>query len=641
MKLKRISFVVITMLCMLTSLPNFVFGAPSINAENSRISWQLRWEEASDRSETPDQAVSAGNWKLLNKEDPMLSKPDNIDSAWIRLKLPELKDNEGIFLPYVYGQNVTVFLGGKIVFHTEREHSFDLNRVLIPLKEVDSGKEFFLHLESKIDRLGINGEINIADYQELVRSYAKMDLLDIILGSAYIFVAFVMLVCSVFLGRNQLKIWLSLCFIILPIGGLLIGYSPFLYTFYGQYGFLYQSIFDISLYLFLPSLIIFFELLFGGGYRNIVTYFRRFRIAYSLLCILALVINRATDNQFHTAYRFLSVNISGTIMMLQFILMLMILIRKLWQRNIDSIILSIGLAVFASTCVSELILFYASSQTYTLSWWKWGLTAFVLSLIVLLGRRFAYQHKLIISYSRDLEIYNSELQRSEKMEIISQLAASVAHEVRNPLQVTRGLLQLLDERHEVKEGSENYYQLAINELDRASTIITDFLTFAKPQMEHVNELNLADEFKHVEGIIVPLANLQGGRLEISVPRSLKIMGNSSKLKQAIINIIKNSIEALEGSGVVRIWAYEEREQVVIHIADSGSGMDERILERLGEPYFSNKTKGTGLGLMVTFRIIEVMQGTLEFKSQKGIGTEAMIRFPASRFVNQTNAKVSV
>ncbi|AZN41670.1 ATP-binding protein [Paenibacillus albus] len=615
-------------------------GASPASADSSISSWKIKWETEANRLATPDQTLRTTGWQDIQASEPAVSKPEHAVSAWIRIKLPEIGNNQGVFFHSIYAQNITVYLGGEEIFHSERKHWFDLNRVLIPLKHYDSGQELLMHLESHTDRLGLGHGINISDYQVLMRSYAKFDLLDIILGSAFVFVAFVMLVCSVFLDRNLLKSWLALCFIILPIGGLLIGYSPFLYTFYGKYGYLYQGLFDLSLYLFLPSLMIFFELLFGTGYQGIVKHFRKILIAYSIFGTIALTINWVSDYEFQHIYFFFSVTVIGMFMLAQFVLILSILVKQLWKRNIDSIILSIGLAVFALVSVSELLRFYASSKTYDLSWWKWGLVAFVLSLIVLLGRRISYQHKLIITYSRDLENYNSQLQRSEKMEIISQLAASVAHEVRNPLQVTRGMLQILEKRHDIPPKSENFYKLAIDELDRASTIITDFLTFAKPQMEQVNELDLADEFKHVEGLIVPLANLQGGRLEMSVPRSLRIMGNSSKLKQALINIIKNSIEAMEGSGVVKIWAYEEREQVVIHIADSGAGMDERILERLGEPYFTNKTKGTGLGLMVTFRIIEVMQGTIKFKSQKGVGTEAMIRFPAARY-NETNAEVTI
>ena len=212
------------------------------------------------------------------------------------------------------------------------------------------------------------------------------------------------------------------------------------------------------------------------------------------------------------------------------------------------------------------------------------------------------------------------------MEVISQLAASVAHEVRNPLQVTRGFLQLMGD-FTTAEKDHKYLKLAIEELDRAAAIITNYLTFAKPQLEEVSVLNLTDELLHVEAILVPLANQEGGKISMDLPDQLYMRGNASKLKQAFINIVKNSIEALEGRGDIRLWAYEEQGEAIVHIQDNGKGMEESMLKRLGEPYFSSHTKGTGLGLMVTFRIIELMEGKLEFKSELGVGTEAVIRFP--------------
>ncbi|MOA06719.1 Sporulation kinase A [compost metagenome] len=224
-------------------------------------------------------------------------------------------------------------------------------------------------------------------------------------------------------------------------------------------------------------------------------------------------------------------------------------------------------------------------------------------------------------------MFNNELQRSERMDIISELAASVAHEVRNPLQVTRGFIQLLLER---QPSEKVYLNMAMHELDRASEIITDYLTFAKPEAGAITNLNILDEFIHIEGILIPMANMQGGEISVHIPNDIYIKGNSSKFKQAFINIIKNSIESLQGEGEIQIWAYEEGEKVRIHIKDNGEGMDTEVLARLGEPYFTNKTKGTGLGLMVTLRIIEVMEGTVKFTSEKGIGTEVIIQFPRVR-----------
>ncbi|MOA26157.1 Sporulation kinase A [compost metagenome] len=96
-------------------------------------------------------------------------------------------------------------------------------------------------------------------------------------------------------------------------------------------------------------------------------------------------------------------------------------------------------------------------------------------------------------------------------------------------------------------------------------------------------------------------------------------------------MIKNSIEALTNDGLISIRAYhdEKSRRIVIRIKDNGEGMHEADLKRLGEPYYSKKTKGTGLGLMVTYRIIEAMQGTIEFTSRKSLGTEVVIQFPSA------------
>lgn len=180
-----------------------------------------------------------------------------------------------------------------------------------------------------------------------------------------------------------------------------------------------------------------------------------------------------------------------------------------------------------------------------------------------------------------------------------------------------------------KAAEREYLDLALVELDRASGIITDFLTFAKPEFGKDTVLQISDEFKYIEGILAPLAHLHGGKITVDIPEDLAVRGNSSKFKQAFINIIKNSIEALQEEGVIQIHCYQKQGRVYIHVVDNGEGMGEDVLARLGEPYFSNKTKGTGLGLMVTFRIIEAMDGSIQFTSKKGVGTDAVITLPAA------------
>jgi two-component system sporulation sensor kinase B len=124
------------------------------------------------------------------------------------------------------------------------------------------------------------------------------------------------------------------------------------------------------------------------------------------------------------------------------------------------------------------------------------------------------------------------------------------------------------------------------------------LTFAKPGVDTVELFEVSGELKHVTGILVPLANLQGGAIELHLQDDLQVLGSSAKFKQAFINLIKNSIESLQDEGLIIVTAWKTSRHIVISVQDNGEGMKVSELARLGEPYYSNKTKGTGLGLIV-------------------------------------------
>ncbi len=440
------------------------------------------------------------------------------------------------------------------------------------------------------------------------------------------FTALTMLSCTFFLGKFHTGLWISLCIVMGSIGTMIITYSQFLYTFYQVYGNLYSVLFDLAMLMGMPALCYFFEQIIGPGRYGIFTKLRKFQFIYSIVAVVALMIDFISGGQWDMLYSLLVQNVIGFVLVILLSILMIGTISKALQRSREALLLATGFGTFALISVAELLWYYQRNGTYHLIWWKWSMVAFIISLIAILGSRFAEKHTKVLEYSKELELFNNELQRSEKMEIISELAASVAHEVRNPLQVTRGFLQLMTEQEDNK--NKGYVRIALEELDRASGIITDFLTFAKPEFDHIVSLNIADEFDHIEGILVPMANLEGGKITTDIPPNLWIRGNSSKFKQAFINIIKNSIEALQGEGQIDIWAYAQDGIIKVHVRDNGEGMDEEALVRLGEPYFSNKIKGTGLGMMVTFRIVEAMHGQISFTSTKGVGTEAVVSFAA-------------
>jgi two-component system sporulation sensor kinase B len=233
---------------------------------------------------------------------------------------------------------------------------------------------------------------------------------------------------------------------------------------------------------------------------------------------------------------------------------------------------------------------------------------------------------LMIENLMDSARMREEIRKSEKLSIISELAASIAHEVRNPLTVVRGFIQLAQSTME--ETNRRYMTTAIAELDRAEFIISDYLNFAKPELDHLERVNVGVEVQNMANFMTSYATMQNVELVTRVEGPLYVFADKAKLKQVIINLVKNSIEAIRHAGRVEVYARRSGDRVLITVSDNGEGMTSAQLERLGKPFYSTKDKGTGLGLMVTFRIVEAMQGTLTFESQKGRGTQATISVSA-------------
>jgi two-component system, sporulation sensor kinase B len=236
----------------------------------------------------------------------------------------------------------------------------------------------------------------------------------------------------------------------------------------------------------------------------------------------------------------------------------------------------------------------------------------------------------MLEWVRNSIAINQRIQKAEKLELVSHLAASISHEVRNPLTVTRGFLQILESEDFSKEKKQEYFSLAKSELDRAEGIIRDYLTFAKPYPHKTEKLKVSEEIHHILEIISPLANMNS----VTIHTDLKdgfIWGEAHLFHQCILNILKNGIESMElKGGTLKIDTRLVGGIIVLTISDSGIGMTKEQISRLGEPYFSTRGKnGTGLGMMVVYSIVHSMKGKIQVSSQVGRGTTFVLKFPSA------------
>jgi two-component system sporulation sensor kinase B len=233
-----------------------------------------------------------------------------------------------------------------------------------------------------------------------------------------------------------------------------------------------------------------------------------------------------------------------------------------------------------------------------------------------------------IENSRKEETLTREIGKLEKMKTISTIAASISHEVRNPLTVTKGFLQLLNEPGLTDQDKKKYIKIAMEALDKADSTITDYLTFAKPSLENIKILDLKKELTYALKVIEPFAAMNDVHIEVLHYADVYIAGEDQKLHQCLINLTKNAIEAMPEGGKLIIALQELDGNAVITVADTGVGMTNEQIERLGTPYFSTKEKGTGLGTMVVYSIVKAMRGEINVYSQIGKGTRFTILIPS-------------
>jgi two-component system sporulation sensor kinase B len=220
----------------------------------------------------------------------------------------------------------------------------------------------------------------------------------------------------------------------------------------------------------------------------------------------------------------------------------------------------------------------------------------------------------------------SNIVKMEKMDVVSQIAASISHEVRNPLTVIKGFIELLKTPDLSQNDKERYIQHALRELSTAEAIISDYLAFAKPAIEKVEPIVIDKEIKNLIEVIKPFANMNTVKVTNQLGSGM-VLANTNYFRQCILNLMKNAIESMENGGELKVLSLTDKNHAIIKISDNGIGMSKEQINRYGEPYYSNKEKGTGLGSMVVLKTVQTMNGKLDIESVPSDGTTIMITLP--------------
>ncbi|MFC7687811.1 ATP-binding protein [Ureibacillus sp. GCM10028918] len=229
-----------------------------------------------------------------------------------------------------------------------------------------------------------------------------------------------------------------------------------------------------------------------------------------------------------------------------------------------------------------------------------------------------------------MKLYYEQIKHAERLKTTGELAAAVAHEIRNPLTVVKGYLQLYEQDKSVSNSMKQSLPLLIEELDSAEQVISELLSLSQPTKNLKTErVDIQKSINSVAELLQSYGILNQNKIEVAIESDSYIEINKMELHQLLVNVVKNAIEASSVGGAIVVTARKTNEDYVeIKVQDRGIGMSEEELELLGKPFYSLKNKGTGLGVMICNNIVEKYNGSIQYISSKGNGTTVIIRFPS-------------
>lgn len=236
----------------------------------------------------------------------------------------------------------------------------------------------------------------------------------------------------------------------------------------------------------------------------------------------------------------------------------------------------------------------------------------IVAFFVLILKYYITEKEKANQYLLKLERQELELKmaRLDRLDLIGEMAASIGHEVRNPLTTVRGFLQYYQSKREYVQHMSQF-AVMIQELDRANTMIDEFLSLAKNRAVTMKPVHLNDIIKDLYPLIRASVVLENKEISLQLQEVPVIIADENQVKQLVLNLARNAREAVGIKGKVIIATYSAGENAVLSVRDNGKGIPREVYEKLGTPFLTTKEQGTGLGLSICYRIVKTHKARIE------------------------------
>ncbi|MBE7558124.1 GHKL domain-containing protein [bacterium] len=238
---------------------------------------------------------------------------------------------------------------------------------------------------------------------------------------------------------------------------------------------------------------------------------------------------------------------------------------------------------------------------------------------------------LLFTDITDLKENEATRRRSERLETLANLSATMAHEIRNPLNSLGIHIQLLErelKRQGVSLGYHDNLHVLKEEVTRLNQVLENFLSAVRPERARLVRISLFEVVQSALRLLEPEIVAAGVRVDVFSPYDWPdVAGDEEKLRRAFINLIRNALEAMPAGGELAIRLEQGEDHVTLCFDDTGEGIPPEALDKVFEPYFTTKARGTGLGLFMVRNVIEEHRGEVEIESRPGAGTSVRVTLP--------------
>ncbi len=658
--------------------------------------WQYRWGDSPlNEAGVPiwiDEDTPSGEWKTITYKKGVMNPPDRHGKKelWLRVKLPEGNWRDAhIFINHVLFA-CEVYFGGQNIYQSEgMNEPVDRNSIvprwhIVPIESDFQNEILYFRIYSDEPRIIGIEQVSIGSRSDFIKKMMEDEIQLIILG--FLFIAIGLVPLLIFIGKHfvsiakselrsklrEEKIYFAFGFFALSIGMATMGESEdLLQLFFGLPDLLFFTLVIFSF--FTPvGLCMYFEQIFGAGYKSIIRRLWQIHLSYAVVSIIILLLD-----VFPLSYL---EKLSESYFILFFFTMLILLSTSIIaaiRGKTEARIITAGFVVLGITGLYDII---GGGFGLIPSWsgvfYPWGMLAFIFSLGFVLEHRFAEAHRQLQDYSKGLEIKveertqdlqeknetlentlgelkstQSRLVQSEKMASLGKLAAGITHEINNPVGALKSTMDILircaakmkqitesgETLAEVQDSSdfrkflnilERNSRVALSAGDRIAKIVSSLKNFTRLDE---TEFQKADIHEGIESTLTLIRHEI--REEIEVVKEFGDIPNifcyPGELNQVFMTLLTNAVQAIENEGTVTIKTSADNTSVYVEISDTGRGIPPEQLEALFDLNFTTKKSrvGMGMGLPNAYNIIHKHNGEIKVGSEVGNGTKFVISLP--------------